>query len=170
MLSDFRWSLLWFVTSLDLALAKPAVGYLYQGVHQSVQQGDDVMSEVTSLRLWDQKAQSAQAAPGRGLGWAAAGTGAGGGHRGPWDVLGPDCSAAQAHQVSTGIRPGSGVMLPRSRWGLGSPHRPSGWAECPRGKQVLPGGHPMQAKPWGRGGGVDHAAVATTALQGWRLL
>lgn len=78
MLSDFRWSLLWFVMSLDLAPVKPAVGYLYQGVHQRVQQGDDVMSEVTSLRLWDQKAQSAQAAPGRGLGRAAAGTGAGG--------------------------------------------------------------------------------------------
>lgn len=68
----FRWSLLWLLISLDLAPAKPVVDYLYQGVHQRVQQGDDVMSEVTSLRLWDQKAQSAQAAPGRVLGWAAA--------------------------------------------------------------------------------------------------
>lgn len=64
-LSDFR---LVPPISLELVPVKPMVGYLYQGVHQRVQQGDDVMSEVTSLRLWDQKAQSAQAAPGRGLG------------------------------------------------------------------------------------------------------
>lgn len=63
--------LLWLLISLDLAPAKPMVGYLYQGIHQGVQQGDDVMSEVTSLRLWNQKAQSVQAAPGRMLGWAA---------------------------------------------------------------------------------------------------
>ena len=87
------------------------MGYLYQGVHQRVQQGDDVTSEVTSLRLWDQKAESAQAEPGRVLGWAAAPAaaeaGAGGGSS-PRDVLGPDCSATQTHSVGTGIRPGSG--------------------------------------------------------------
>lgn len=50
-LSDFRWPLLWLLLPLDHTPAKPVAGHLYQGVHQRVQQGDDVMSEVTSLRL-----------------------------------------------------------------------------------------------------------------------
>lgn len=50
-LSDFRWPLPRLLLSRDHAPVKPVAGYLYQGVHQRVQQGDDVMSEVTSLRL-----------------------------------------------------------------------------------------------------------------------
>lgn len=48
-------------------LPDQGAAHLYQGVHQRVQQGDDVVPEVPSLCLWEQRAQSG---PGRALGWA----------------------------------------------------------------------------------------------------
>ena len=59
----------------------------------------------------------------------------------------------------------------QAKVGFGTPpHRPSWWSGRPWGRQVLPSGHPMRDKPWGWEAGVDHPALATTALQGWRLL
>lgn len=59
-----------FLIPRDSVPVQPVSSYLYQGVHQRVQQGDDIMSEVASLCLQDQKARSVLGHPPWALGCA----------------------------------------------------------------------------------------------------
>lgn len=89
-----------------------------------------------------------------------------GSHRSHRDVLLSDSGTQGEHRNPPWLRGGD----PQVKVGFGVPPQATRVAGCPWGRQVLPGGHPMQAKPWGKVWGVDHTAVATTTSQGWRLL